>query len=44
MTRLTRQEQIVLCVMIVLLLIGLGVKAYRTAHPRMQAGNIEIPK
>ena len=33
MNRLTRQEQIVLCVVLGLLLTGWAVKAYRTAHP-----------
>ncbi len=31
--RLTRQEQIVLCVVLGLLLTGWAVKTYRTAHP-----------
>jgi hypothetical protein len=31
--RLTKQEQLVLCVVLSLLLLGWGVKAYRTAHP-----------
>ena len=30
--RLTRQEQLVLCVVLTLLLIGWAVKAYRSAH------------
>jgi hypothetical protein len=30
--RLTKQEQFVLCVVIVVLLTGLAVKAYRTSH------------
>jgi len=33
MIRLTRQEQLVLCVVLGLLLTGLTVKLYRTAHP-----------
>jgi hypothetical protein len=33
MKHLTRQEQIVLCVVLLLLLTGWAVKAYRTAHP-----------
>jgi hypothetical protein len=32
--RLTRQEQIVLCLVLGLLLTGWAVKAYRTAHPQ----------
>ncbi len=31
--RLTRQEQLVLCVILGLLLTGWAVKAYRTVHP-----------
>jgi hypothetical protein len=30
--RLTKQEQLVLCVMLLLLVIGWGVKAYRAGH------------
>jgi len=30
---LTKQEQLVLCVVLGLLLLGWAVKAYRTAHP-----------
>jgi len=33
MVRLTKQEQLVLCIIFGLLLVGLAVKAYRTAHP-----------
>jgi hypothetical protein len=33
MIRLTKQEQMVLCVVLGLLLTGLAVKTYRTAHP-----------
>jgi hypothetical protein len=33
MNRLTRQEQIVLCIVVGLLLTGWAVKWYRTAHP-----------
>jgi len=31
--RLTKQEQLVLCVVLSLLLVGWAVKAWRTAHP-----------
>ena len=31
--RLTKQEQLVLCIVLGLLLTGWAVKAYRTAHP-----------
>jgi len=34
--RLTRQEQLVLCIILGLLLTGWVVKAYRTAHPTPQ--------
>jgi len=34
--RLTRQEQLVLCIIVGLLLTGWAVKAYRTAHPPPQ--------
>ena len=33
MNWLTKQEQLVLCAIIALLLTGLAVKYYRTAHP-----------
>lgn len=33
MVHLTKQEQLVLCVVLALLLTGWAVKAYRTAHP-----------
>jgi hypothetical protein len=33
MNRLTKQEQLVLCILFGLLLTGWAVKAYRTAHP-----------
>ena len=35
--RLTRQEQMVLCIILGLMLTGWGVKAYRAAHPPAQA-------
>ncbi len=35
--RLTRQEQLVICIILGLLLTGWGVKMYRTAHPPDQA-------
>ena len=31
--RLTKQEQLVLCIVLSLLLVGWAVKVYRTAHP-----------
>ncbi len=40
--RLSKQEQLVLCVILGLLLTGWAVKAYRNAHPPVQA--VEIPK
>jgi len=33
MKYLTKEQQIVLCVILLLLLTGLGVKIWRTAHP-----------
>jgi hypothetical protein len=33
MNRLTRQERLVLCVLMTLLLAGWAIKAYRMAHP-----------
>jgi hypothetical protein len=35
--RLTKQEQMVLCIIVCLLLTGWAVKAYRSAHPPAQA-------
>jgi hypothetical protein len=35
--RLTKQEQLVLCIVLGLLLMGWAVKVYRTAHPPKQA-------
>jgi hypothetical protein len=34
MKYLTKEQQIVLCVILLLLLTGLAVKTWRTAHPR----------
>ncbi len=36
--RLTKQEQLVLCIVIGLLLTGWAVKSYRTAHPSVDSG------
>jgi hypothetical protein len=44
MNRLTKQEQLVLCVVIGLLLTGWAVKAYRTAHPAPPAAANEQAK
>jgi hypothetical protein len=35
--RLTKQEQLVLCVVLSLLLVGWAVKAWRTAHPSVSS-------
>ncbi|MGC9942458.1 MAG: hypothetical protein ABSE48_11520 [Verrucomicrobiota bacterium] len=35
MNYLTKQEQLVLCIVLGLLLTGWAVKAYRAAHPQM---------
>jgi hypothetical protein len=40
---LTKQEQLVLCVVLGLLLMGWAVKAYRTAHPTVAAGQPATP-
>jgi hypothetical protein len=39
--RLTRQEQLVLCIVLSLLLVGWAVKAWRTAHPSTRS-NTEL--
>lgn len=44
MNRLTRQEQIVLCVVLGLLLTGWAVKAYRTAHPPAKASPAQVDR
>ncbi len=41
--RLTKQEQLVLCIVIGLLLTGWAVKAYRTAHPSVDSGRQSKP-
>jgi hypothetical protein len=43
MIRLTKQEQLVLCVVLGLLLIGWAVKTYRTAHPPATATRPATP-
>ena len=43
MNRLTRQEQIALCIILSLLVLGWGVKAYRTAHPKASAAETTKP-
>jgi len=43
MNRLTRQEQMVLCIVLGLLLTGWAVKACRTAHPPAGAIPGEVP-
>jgi hypothetical protein len=40
---LTKQEQLVLCIVVGLLLTGLAVKYYRTAHPSATAGQTAQP-
>jgi hypothetical protein len=40
---LTKQEQLVLCVVLGLLLIGWAVKAYRTAHPPLATVKATTP-
>jgi len=41
--RMTKQEQLVLCIIIGLLLTGWAVKTYRTAHPPAQATETSEP-
>jgi hypothetical protein len=43
MNRLTKQEQMVLCIVMGLLLTGWAVKTYRTAHPTAAATQIKAP-
>lgn len=43
MIHLTKQEQLVLGLVIALLLTGWAVKAYRTAHPAQQAKSVAKP-
>ena len=43
MNRLTKQEQMVLCVILGLLLTGWAVKAYRSAHPPAAAAQQAAP-
>ncbi len=45
MLPLTKQEQLVLTLVIVMLLTGLAVKAYRTSHPHTAAktGSTSLP-
>lgn len=40
---LTKQEQLVLCAVIGLLLVGLAVKYYRAAHPPAAAATVVQP-
>jgi hypothetical protein len=42
--RLTRQEQLVFCVVLGLLLVGWAVKAWRTSHPAAATGSDSISK
>ena len=41
--RMTKQEQMVLCIIIGLLLTGWAVKTYRAAHPPAQAAETSEP-
>ena len=42
-SRLTKQEQLVLCIILGLLLTGWAVKTYRQAHPSTQAAEQHEP-
>lgn len=44
MKYLTKEQQKVLCVIILLLLTGLAVKTWRTAHPKTSVGVPPAPK
>jgi len=41
--RLTKQEQLVICIIAGLLLLGWAVKAYRAAHPSVQTAEQSKP-
>jgi len=43
MSRLTKQEQMVLCIILGLLLTGWAVKIYRTAHPATAVTQVATP-
>ena len=43
MIRLTKQEQLVLCVVLGLLLTGWAVKTYRAAHPSTAVTRVAVP-
>ena len=43
MNRLTKQEQLVLCVILGLLLTGWAVKTYRIAHPAPAVTRVATP-
>jgi hypothetical protein len=43
MNRLTKQEQMVLCIVLGLLLTGWAVKTYRTAHPSTAVTRVVTP-
>jgi hypothetical protein len=40
---LTKKEQLVLCIVTALLITGLAVKGYRTAHPPIKASELAKP-
>ena len=43
MNRLTKQEQLVLCIVLGLLLTGWAVKTYRAAHPPAAVTRVAAP-
>jgi len=43
LVQLTKQEQLVLCIVVGLLLVGWAVKSYRAAHPPVKAGESAKP-
>jgi hypothetical protein len=40
---LTRQQQVALTVLLLLLVVGWGVRAWRTARPAPAAGSVSVP-
>jgi len=43
LVQLTKQEQLVLCILLALLLTGWAVKSYRAAHPPVKASEAVKP-
>ena len=43
MFKLTKQQQLFLCVVLLLLLTGWAAKAWRTAHPPIPSAGLRLP-